>query len=276
MEQNKMFTRISTLLILIFLAACSTPPVPPTNAQSTDTAQNPATTPAAEAAGTLEGNHPVAGQGLCTNLYYPVRQGATWTYKSTGGPAGEYSFTDTVTSAREDGFTLSTQIGDITRTQEWVCTAEGLAALQLGGAPAAMLNSQNIQLNLDISNATGVTFPIQLNPGDQWQQTMDVQGNVTMMNQEAEATGNAQMNFSAIGNESVTVPAGTFDALKVAVNVTLNVDATYEGITLPVSFSGDYTYWFAPNVGWVKASGTGNVLGSSFSDTTELQSYSIP
>ena len=276
MEQNKMFTRIRTLLILIFLAACSTPPVPPTNAQSTDIAQNPAATPAAEAAGTLEGNPPVAGQGLCTNLYYPVRQGATWTYKSTGGPAGEYSFTDTVTSAREDGFTLSTQIGDITRTQEWACTAEGLAALQLGGAPAAMLNSQNIQLNLDISNATGVTFPIQLHPGDQWQQTMDVQGNVTMMNQEAEATGNAQMNFSAIGNESVTVPAGTFDALKVAVNVTLNVNATYEGITLPVSFSGDYTYWFAPNVGWVKASGTGTVLGSSFSDTTELQSYSIP
>jgi hypothetical protein len=105
---------------------------------------------------------------------------------------------------------------------------------------------------------------------------MDVEGDVTMMNQEAQATGTAQMNFSAMGNESVTVPAGTFDALKVAVNVTLNVDATYEGITLPVSFSGDYTYWFAPNVGWVKASGTGNVLGSSFSDTTELQSYSIP
>jgi hypothetical protein len=60
------------------------------------------------------------------------------------------------------------------------------------------------------------------------------------------------------------------------VNVTLNVDATYEGITLPVSFSGDYTYWFAPDVGWVKSGGTGNVLGSSFSETTELQSYSIP
>jgi hypothetical protein len=205
-----------------------------------------------------------------------VRQSATWTYKSTGGPAGEYSFTDTITSVREDGFTLSTQIGDLTRTQQWTCTPEGLAALQLGGAPAAMLNSQNIQLNLDISNAIGATFPSQINPGDQWQQTMDVTGNVTMMNEEADASGNAQMNFSAIGNESVTVPAGTFDALKVAVNVTLNVDATYEGITLPVSFSGEYTYWFAPNVGWVKSSGTGNVLGSSFTDTTELQSYNIP
>jgi hypothetical protein len=84
------------------------------------------------------------------------------------------------------------------------------------------------------------------------------------------------MNFSATENESVTVPAGTFDALKVEVDVTLNINATYEGITLPVSFSGDYTYWFAPGVGWVKASGTGSVLGSSFSDITELQSYNIP
>lgn len=275
MEQNKTYTRISVLLIITFLAACSTPPVSPTNTQSIET-ETTATISAAEATATLEGSTPVAGQGLCTNVYYPVRQGATWSYKSTGGPAGEYSFTDTITSVRENGFTLSTQIGDLTRTQEWTCTAEGLSALQLGGAPAAMLNSQNIQLNLDISNATGVTFPSQINPGDQWQQTMNVTGNVTMMNEEADASGTAQMNFSAIGNESVTVPAGTFDALKVAVNVALNVDATYEGITLPVSFSGEYTYWFAPGVGWVKSSGTGNVLGSSFTDTTELQSYSIP
>lgn len=275
MEQNKTYTRISVLLILTFLAACSVPSVSPTNTQSIET-QTTATIAVAEATATLAGSTPVAGQGLCTNVYYPVRQGATWTYKSTGGPAGEYSFMDTITSARENGFTLSTQIGDLTRTQEWTCNADGLAALQLGGAPAAMLNSQNIQLNLDISNATGVTFPSQINPGDEWQQTMNVTGNVTMMNQEADATGNAQMNFSAMGNESVTVPAGTFDALKVAVDVRLNVDATYEGITLPVSFSGEYTYWFAPGVGWVKSSGTGNVLGSSFTDTTELQSYSIP
>ena len=276
MEQNKMYTLISVLLIIIFLAACSTAPVPPTNTQSIETAQTTGTISSAEATATIEDSPSVAGQGLCTNAYYPVHQGATWTYMSTGGPGGEYSFTDTITSVRADGFTLSTQIGDLTRAQEWTCTAEGLAALQLGGAPAAMLNSQNIQLNLDINNATGITFPTLISPGDQWQQTMDVQGNVTMMNQEAQATGNAQMNFSATGNESVTVPAGTFEALKVEVDITLNVDATYEGITLPVPFSGEYTYWFAPGVGWVKASGTGNVLGSSFSDTTELQSYSIP
>ena len=279
MEPKKkypLFTPVGVLLIILYLAACSAPPVTPTTPQSTETAPITGTETASVPTATMEGATPVAEQGLCTNVYYPVRQGATWTYKSTGGPAGEYSFTDTITSVREDGFTLSTQIGDIIRAQEWTCSAEGLAALQLGGAPAAMLNSQNIQLNLDVINGTGVTFPSQINAGDRWQQTLDVQGNVTMMNEEAEATGTAQMNFSAIGNESVTVPAGTFEALKVEVDVTLNVNATYQGITLPVSFTGDYTYWFAPNVGWVKASGTGNALGSSFTDTTELQSYNIP
>jgi hypothetical protein len=269
MQQKKMYALVSLLLITLIVTACSAPPVPPTSTQSIETAQVTATVPAAQ-------ETPTVAQNLCTNLYYPVRQGATWTYKSTGGPAGEYSFTDTISSVRENGFTLSTQIGDLTRTQEWTCTAEGLAALQLGGAPAAMLNSQNIQLNLNVNSATGITFPSQINPGDQWQQNLDVTGDVTAFNEEAEATGSVQMSFNAIGNESVTVPAGTFDALKVEVDVALNLDATYQGITLPVEFTGDYTYWFAPNVGWVKASGTGTVLGNSFTDTTELQSYNIP
>ena len=271
MDQKKLYTMISTLLISIFFAACSAPQLPPTNTQSIETMQTIATPPVIETAG-------IAGTegGFCTNTYYPVRQGATWIYKSTGGPAGEYSFTDTISAVRPDGFTLSTQVGDITRSQDWTCTAEGLTALQLGGAPAAMLNSQNIQLNLNVGNITGLTFPSQVNPGDQWQQSMDVSGTVTTFNQEAAATGALEMSFNAIGNESVTVPAGTFDALKVIVSVSMNVDATYEGISLPVSVTGDYTYWFAPGVGWVKASGTGSMLGNSFRETTELQSSSIP
>jgi hypothetical protein len=244
MEQKKnylLITPMGVLLITFFLAACSSRTIPPTQPQPTETATATATKPAPEATATLEGITPVAEQGLCTNAYYPVRQGATWSYKSTGGPAGEYSFTDTITSVRDDGFTLSTRIRDLIRTQEWTCTAEGLTALQLGGAPAAMLDSQNIQLSLDVTNASGVSFPNRINPGDQWQQTADVQGHVTFMNEEAEASGSILMNFNAIGNESVTVPAGSFEALRVDVDVTLNVDASYEGIILPVSFSGDYT-----------------------------------
>ncbi|HSL44413.1 MAG TPA: hypothetical protein VK897_13335 [Anaerolineales bacterium] len=281
MEQKKIYTIVSALLIILFIAACAPPlSLPNQEPQLTQTLPPPLietvagteTQTGVAPAGTL----PVDGQTLCTNTYYPVRQGATWLYKSSGGPAGEYSFTDTITAVRADGFTLSTQIGELNRAQDWTCGAEGLVALQLGGAPAAMLNSQGIQVALNATNSSGVIFPSQINPGDTWQHNLDFIGNVSVANEEAEATGNAQMNFTAIGSESVTVPAGTFEAMKIEIDTTLNIEASYEGITLPVAFSSSHTYWFAPGVGWVRATGTGNVLSTSFSETTELQSYSIP
>jgi len=71
--------------------------------------------------------------GVCANDYYPVREGATWSYKSTGSMAGDYSFTDTITSVQDNGFTLTSQFGSLTRTQEWACDEDGLKALELGG-----------------------------------------------------------------------------------------------------------------------------------------------
>ena len=281
MQQKNISRMFSASLIILFIAACSPPPVAPTPQQppltETQAAQASPTASSTDLLATAEGTSmPLPDVGLCANTYYPIRPGATWTYKSTGGPAGEYSFTDTITAVGQDSFTLTTQIGGLTNIQDWNCTPEGLVAHQLGGAPAAMLNSQGIQLALNATNASGVVFPSQINGGDSWQHTLDVAGIVTVAGEEAEATGTAQMNFTAEGNESVTVPAGTFDALRIQVDTTLNVSASYEGITLPVTFTGAHTYWFAPGVGWVKSTGTGNFLAASFSETTELQSYNIP
>ena len=278
MEKKKIKLILSLFLTIIFLTACSSPSTPsPTETQPTQTQVPKATELATEPPATSEsGGMPVAGEGLCANAYYPVREGATWSYKSTGGPTGEYSFTDTITSVRDDGFTLSTQFGDLTRTQEWSCTPEGLVALQLGGAPAATLNAQNMQLNLDVKNVSGVTFPSEINAGDQWQHNLDFEGKMKISNQEGAATGNAQTSFKAVGNESVTVPAGTFDALKIQIDTTLNINVWFQGISVPVSFSGSYNYWFVQGLGWVKASGTGSVSDTSFSETMELQWYNIP
>jgi hypothetical protein len=276
MEERRINAILSLLLMIIFVTACSSPLNTPTIAPTTTQTEGAPTTTTEPTATVVGTDMPVAEAGLCANPYYPVREGSTWTYKSTGGPAGEYSVTDTITSVREDGFTLSTQFGDLTRSQEWACQPEGLVALQLGGAPAAMLNSQEVQLTLDVKDTSGVMFPSQINPGDQWQHNADFEGTMSVMNQEGAATGNAQMSFAAVGTESVTVPAGTFDAMRIDVDTTLNFDVTYQGLSIPVTFSGTYMYWFAPDIGWVKASGSGSVAGTSFSETTELQWYNIP
>ena len=271
---RKLSLGCSCLLILLILSACSFPSATPTP---------PATSPVVSTAAPLVTNTPEAPQetstpvnSACANEYYPVRENATWTYSSTGGPAGGYGFTDTITAVRGDGFILTSQFGDLTRTQEWACQPEGLVALQLGGASAAVLNNDKMQVNLNVDHVSGVTFPSTIQPGDTWQHALEFMGTMNAAGQQIDAKGDAKSNFQAVGTESVTVPAGTFEALKIHIDTTINISGNFNGISFPVTVTTPYDYWFVRGVGWVKASGTGNVSGESFTETIELQSYSVP
>ena len=271
MEKKIFGTIPSLLLFMALISACSLPG----NATPTATipvVEEPQVTQPADPSDAT----PAAAEGLCTNAYFPVREGATWSYESTGSPAGDYSYTDTVTSVRADGFTLNSQIEDVTRTQEWSCKPEGLVALQLGGPSAATLNTQNMQLNLSVNNVSGVTFPSEITTGKEWQHMLEFEGAVDIGGTSAEATGAAESNFTALGTESVTVPAGTFDAMKIQVDSTITINASFQGVSMPVTFTAKYIFWFAQGVGSVKAEGTGEIAGTSFSETIELQSYNIP
>jgi uncharacterized protein DUF3108 len=277
MKQKNIHRIVSALLIILCLSACAAPSQPsPTETQVIDTQAPPATSteqatePPATPAAT---STPAAVAGLCTNTYYPVREGSTWTYKSTGSPAGAYSFTDTITAVRPDGFTLTSQFEKLTRTQEWACKPEGLVALQLGGAA---VSTQNMNLTVQTQNVSGVSYPKEIKVGDQWDYSLDFTGKLEVAGNSGQAKGKDKNHFNALGMESVTVPAGTFDALKIQIDTTLDITASIQGVTVPVQFSGSYTYWFVKDVGWVKASGTGSVSGTSFSETIELQAYNIP
>jgi hypothetical protein len=225
------------------------------------------------------GESPTGGQsvtGICANDYYPVIQGATWSYKSTGSPAGDYKFTDTISFVKSEGFTLASDFGELTRTQDWSCTEDGLTALQLAGTSAATLSSQDLNFTLDIKKVEGVTYPIEMNPGDVWQHLLEFEGKMEIAGAPATAVGNAQTAFKVLGSETVTVPAGTFQTVKVQTDTNIVFTIQVQGISVPVSSSGTYSYWYAKGVGWVKAEGQGNITGKSFTETIELQSYNIP
>jgi hypothetical protein len=268
------FRNIGLLFVLIFITGCSKPNTTATSAPVSTQAVVSTDTPAIAAteAPTTSSNASAQG-GQCANQYYPVRQGATWSYTSTGSPAGTYSFTDTITAVRSDGFTLTSQFKDLTRIQEWACKPEGLVALQLGGGA---LSTQNLKLQIDTQNASGVTYPPTINAGDQWDYALDFTGKMDVAGNSGSATGNDKAHFKALGVESVTVPAGTFDAMKVQIDTTLDINVSIQGLSVPVAFTSSYNYWYAQNVGWVKASGTGSVSGQSFSENIELQSYNVP
>src|SRR5215207_9050485 len=99
MSRSTFFRNTTLLLLLIMITACS--------ARDRNESTNP--TERVEAP-TPDG--PSTGSGLCTNSYYPIHEGATWTYKSTVAISGDYEFTETITQVRKDGFTVTSQVGD--------------------------------------------------------------------------------------------------------------------------------------------------------------------
>lgn len=212
--------------------------------------------------------------GQCANPMYPVIGGASWTYAGSNATTGTFSFTRTYPEIRDDGFTdQDAWTNGLTRTGQWSCDSGNLKALSLGtGAGTVSSGDPNFVANSTTSE--GVTIPAGMNVGDTWTQTIRIEGDLTMADgTTAGATNEATMNCSALAQESVTVPAGTFDAMKVECQVAMTITVTMEGLSIPpTAINSTSDAWYAPNVGWVKSvesSGVG-------SNTIELQSYSLP
>jgi hypothetical protein len=214
---------------------------------------------------------------LCDNALYPTTQGAAWVYTSIGGPSGSFNYTNSITEERADGFTLTSQFPDLTRTQEWACQPDGLKALQLGGGSAAGISIQGMTAELTTSEITGISLPKDITLGMQWQYSVALQGTVAMPgDQQSQSNGTYSVTMKELGKETVTVPAGTFEAIKIQSNSAVDIIATFEGIEVPVKFNGTTITWYAPGVGYVKSVENGDFGGTAFSAATELQSYSIP
>jgi hypothetical protein len=131
-------------------------------------------------------------------------------------------------------------------------------------------------MDLNTSNVQGVNLPKTVNAGYQWPYSLDFEGDMELSGTQAHALGAATFTFTAIGQESVTVPAGTFNAMKIHADMVLDMQLSLSGITTPVTFTSPTDLWFAPGVGWIKATSTGDLMGMSFNETIELQSYNIP
>jgi hypothetical protein len=249
------------------------PPEPP---EPTEAAAAPTSTEVVEEPTPTAPPTTSGGEG-CLHIYFPVANGASWTYASKNEVVGPYSFTDTITEVRSDGFTVTGEFEGLVKTMEWACDPEGLIALQFGGGAAASVTTSGGSLQLETTEVTGVTLPWEITPGMTWSQSFVISGDATLApDMIGTAEGNIEQEWEAIGMESVTVPAGTFDALKVNQSTSFNYVVTVSDITLPIVFDVTGSVWFAPGVGWIKSTGTGEMMGEGFSDTLELTGYSVP
>jgi hypothetical protein len=215
--------------------------------------------------------------GLCGNPLYPVRQGASWAYINSGGPNGTFAYGDTISEVRADGFTLTSQFNDLTRTQEWACEAGGLKALELGGGTTASVTTQGITAEFTTSDITGFSLPKDLFSGMQWHYGLTIEGIIPMpTGEQAQSNGTYLVTSQEMGRETVTVPAGTFEAVKIQTSSTVDILVPFGNEQVPIKYSGTSMIWYAPGVGYIKSVENWDFGSAPFTSTTELQAYVIP
>jgi hypothetical protein len=263
---------IIVIMVALLLTACGGPDAPEPTATPTPEEAAP---PEGESPGVV--SEPAGTAGACANPYFPVVLDANWSYKISDREFGPSAFTTTVSEVLADRFTLTADFDDLTITQQWECKPEGLVALELGGGAAAALVSGDTRVQLETSNISGVTIPRTISPGDEWTHSMDVVGEVTLgPGLSGTAEGQASAIYKAVGMEPVEVPAGSFEALRVDTEFTLELNVIAETLTMPVVFNSTGSIWYVPNTSWVLERSESSAFEMTLTETIELQTYAIP
>lgn len=209
---------------------------------------------------------PVAQMPTCEHPYYPLRQGATWTYLITGTLLPDEQrqvVTELINTGGTTAVTIQT-IG-ITATQA-LCTSTGLF-FQAYPTFTGVVN----HAIAETTHAEGAFLPPegQLTPGAMWHTYYNLRSPLTRVidgvAQTVVLTTSIRLTFEVIDTERVTTPAGVFDTLKINLHTTAHLSLSHQP-----EIDYDQVLWFARGVGLVKSTflNTGR--------TIELTQYHVP
>ena len=254
---NKPLSVVMCILIsTLFLSACNLPSKPTAQAQ-------PHTSPAANTLALT-----AIPARLCNNSFFPNREGASWEYAGSNTVLGAYTRTDTITASTADAFTLETRSTGGTYAVNFACTSAGLAAADpIQQYAGAILSNPDMPVHVKLVGLEGVSLPAKISPGDAWQQSADWEASSPDLNLK----GRFIFEYTALDYENITVPYGTFDALRIDVTIRIQLSSLH----IP---AGSYTIsqWMAPGVGTIKSQGASHVPRVEFSDTMELTHFVSP
>jgi hypothetical protein len=231
----------------------------PANVNSAPTqAANANAAPAAQA----------AGETRCGVPYYPVRAGLEKQYRVTyerdAAPAATY--TESYANIGPDSFTLRYRFAELSVDTGWNCAPEGMVALEYGKLDSAR---QNANFKMETVGRTGVTIPAAASwrEGEGWRSSYDIRTELAgQQGASGRGSGTIEITNRVTGRERVTVPAGSYDALKVESTMAMKLIVRVGQLSQPTSTNVRNKSWFAENVGMVKSVSAGDFAGA----TTEL------
>ncbi len=191
----------------------------------------------------------------CQNRYYPVAQGAAWTYRVSGSVND--TFTRAIIGIRADGFDDQDSFASgAVRRGSWACRQGDLISLTPGGS--ASVAAGGAQTDFTVESNEGLTLPADPQPGARWTQTIVYLGQFNTGDRNVTARSTLNTSCRAVGVESVSVPAGAFEALRADCTYRLTI-ALLGDLPFDFSFSSNGSVWYAPGVGLVKLRDTGEM-----------------
>ncbi len=206
---------------------------------------------------------PVArGSSACEHPYYPLRPGYQVRFQNTySGPdrlphTSHYTWSVTGSSVDSVDLALRFEEDAVSSTQHLRCTARGIEATAYVDLSAARGRGT---FRAQTKNATGIYLPHDLHVGSEWSQSFDivmrpVSGGDSVM---GAIEGTVSVRRKALAEESVTVPAGTYSALKVETHTSIDL-GRLAGLPDASGALGDIVTieWWVRDVGLIKTAVT--------------------
>jgi hypothetical protein len=206
----------------------------------------------------------IGPSGECGSDWFPSEEDNFWVSVGTNNVKGDYTTTLTVIESRDDGFTVRqvTSNSDVDFVLVYGCSDAGLIMLNpMSQFATASASGPSGSATVNTLGASGLTLPLDLHAGQVWQQYLSYE----VVGQDVTIHGEYTADSIARGLEVVSVPFGTFDAMR----IDTEIQSTIEGEPLEPC---QQTVWFVKDIGGVKAE------GSCFGvvDSNELTDFDSP
>lgn len=208
-----------------------------------------------------------AAASACDHPYLPLRTGASWSYAGSDGQLS-WSVTSAGGSADAASATMDFTAPSVTMTVHWTCSSAGIVSYDF--VSLKTLDLGNVA-TMDIVDTSGTWLPPakNLTPGSSWSNEYTMVISVPEAGELGKMSTRVSEAWTVAGLETVSVPAGTFEALRIDGTATMTMSTPMGDMP---STTMSMSYWFAKEVGIVRFTNS----GEGFSSQSELTSYSVP
>jgi hypothetical protein len=211
---------------------------------------------------------PASAETACDHPYMPLRTGSSWTYSTPEGTV-TWSVTSAGGSAESAEATMEIAMSELSVATHWSCSAAGIVSYDFASLSVASMGEV---ASMELVESSGAFLPPAelMVPGYSWPFNYTLTMHVAAEGIELDMTTTSSGTSTVVGMETVSVPAGTFEALRV--DGTDNITSSgFMGME-PINISVNSTYWFAEGVGIVRYS-----VSTEGSDSGgQLTSYTVP